>query len=179
MRNLLMCFVSTLLFFGCSDSQGNENDEKSNLAILEGNIKTYLLTKIDDPSSYAPISTIGFDTIYEGSLILKEMIREIESEYRSIKSNKEQIESHKVTFTELKVFDEDLKKDIEHSEKLIKQYTITRDSIQNLLKINKKKEGYIFVHTYRLKNKFGALVKKNSFVRVDTNYAIEYLRDDY
>ncbi len=179
MRNVLMCFVSTLLFFGCSDSQGNENDEKSNLAILEGNIKTYLLAKIDDPSSYAPISTVGFDTIYEGSLILKEMIREIESEYWWIKSNKEQIESHKVTFTALKVLDEDLKKDIEHSEKLIKRLTVSRDSLANILKVRKKLEGYIFVHSYRLKNKFGALVKKNSFVRVDTNYAIEYLRDDY
>jgi len=167
------------LFFGCSDSQGNESDEKSNLAILEGNIKTYLLAKIDDPSSYQPISTVGFDTIYEGSLRLKDINGTIERENWSIKSNKESIESHKVTFTELRFLDEDDKKEIEQSEKLIKRLTVSRDSLANIVKTRKKLEGYIFVHYYRLNNKFGALVKKNSFVRVDTNYAIEYLRDDY
>lgn len=119
-------------FFSCSTK------EKTPLAIMEDSIKAYLMKNLDDPSSYEPVQSEIMDTtLYSENLQHLEMLMlkyagSMDSEYGK-----------------------------EARAKYLREAEFYKNQLDSLNKSTDPNAvaAYRVLHSFRAKNKFGALVK--------------------
>lgn len=173
--------ILTYFILTVSCNQENKNSEKTETQPLsiEENIKTYVTKNADDPTSYQPLETIVFDTVMTGEEEMRNLEQMISSAEYSIESTEKQIEDHKLYFKKLQYQDPELREEIKTAKLNIEKYKTEIDSIKTAIKGKEKVLGYVYIHKYRIKNKFGALILKESFVKTDSNKTIFYFGDDF
>ncbi len=174
--------VFTLQSCSDSNSSSSRGEDDSVISIIDTNIKAYILMNANDPASYQPIKTTCMDTILTGDIQLYWLGIDTMVERMSIRRNVESIVEHqgysmaadKVIVDAIREY----KVDNVKSERVIQKKLLQIDSINKAVSGVQKIEGYLYLHEFRLKNKFGALVLNRKFVRTNPEREIIYLGDD-
>jgi hypothetical protein len=180
----ILCVTTLIAIVSCgeNESPSNKIDENSIISIIDSNIKAYILKNANDPSSYQPIKTACIDTLKTGDIEIFWLRRDTMVEKVMIKETNKSIAEHRgyAMHTDIVTVDaiKEYQKDNAKRERVIQEKLLQIDSIIKAVKGNQKIEGYTYLHEYRLKNKFGALVLEKKFVRANPNLEITYFGED-
>jgi len=164
MKKLLLLFV----LFSCTSKKNiqlgdmdNAESNKSNIEIVNEKIKKYIDQNANDPSSYQPINTIFYDSL----TYLKDFASQIKGAVQTLDFDKEERRLYGASSPAS--YASDVKSDQKNLDSLKK----LKDS---LLKSNNPYiiEYYYFLHSCRLKNGFGGLVKSTYRVITDPSLNI-------
>jgi hypothetical protein len=185
-RNTLsiLCLSILIAIVSCGENESTANniDKDSIISIIDTNIKIYMQKNANDPLSYQPIKTTCIDTLMTGDIQLYWLGIDTMVERMSIKMNTESIVEHQgYSMSSDKVIADAIKeyqKDNIKRKEVIQEKMLQIDSINQAVKSVAKVEGYLYLHEYRLKNKFGALVLKRQYIRTNPALEIIYLGDD-
>lgn len=156
MKKLLLAFV----LFSCT-SKNNNNDSsiktiESDTEIIAKKMKEYINTNANDPSSYQPINTIFHDSL----TYVQDLTSQIEGATHMLNFDKEEKRLYgsmaPATF----------KSEVKADQKKLDSLTKLKESFLKSNNANKV-EYYYFLHTCRLKNGFGGLIKSTFRIITD------------
>jgi hypothetical protein len=146
----------------------NKNPQK----IAEDNIAKYLAKHLNDPKSYQPDSFGKLDSIFSSFYDTKEGI-ELMTAYGDLGKDMREVQS--------KIYSAKSISDLDKIEEQEKIFSEKRDSISELmdekeLKYKGNLTGFRTTHSYRAKNKMGALVLEENAFLLDKDLEVIRMR---
>jgi len=161
MKKLL--FLIPFFVLSCSNSPESK---------AKDNVKKFMLSKLDDPKSYESVSFGKIDSVFSPFNESKEGI-ELQHKEDELSERVMQL-SDKIEKTESI---SELDKIIEENKELSKQRTAISDTILNKSTSYKGNFcGYKIKHSYRAKNKMGALVLDSCIIELDKESNVKFIK---
>jgi chromosome segregation ATPase len=177
----IMLGLLALSLFGCGGAKVEEPQVVAKPTI-ETKINEYIASHADDPASYQPVKTEVADTIMEGEREIWKANNDLQNALSGIEWEKADNEKAKKDWVK---FPDIANEEIKTNNERIKEYEADLpglrsrlDSIKTSYANTNKLLGYIYRHQYRLKNKLGALVLSESWVKTDPDLNVLYLGDN-
>lgn len=160
MKKIILGLVVTLALFSCSKSP----DEQA-----KNNIKEYLKTNMDDPSSYENVSFGKLDTLHSSFDESKEGIelRTKDSELSSkLDALSAELDKEDLTMERLNQIQK------EDKEITTKRLAINDEQTKKSLNYKGPVNGYAMTHKFRGKNKLGAVILTEKRFLLDTKFNV-------